>query len=147
MPDIFRSDINNQIGASLRSSRVGTQQYSWNRQILEISTIPAEEGLSIGRGIVVSIRDITASVEANAQLNQAKRLEAIGTLAGGMAHDFNNILQIIYGYIDLIKVTANREEEKYLQDMEEAADKGSSLIQQLLTFGRKKHHGEEPVFS
>jgi signal transduction histidine kinase len=57
------------------------------------------DGILIGAQAIV--RDIAERKRFEAQLQQAKKLEAIGTLAGGMAHDFNNILSAILGYTEI----------------------------------------------
>jgi PAS domain S-box-containing protein len=92
------------------------------------------------------IRDLTDRRQAEAelrerdeQLRQSQRMEAIGTLAGGVAHDFNNILTAILGYTGMLKRTAPEVEgvAKAADVMEKAAKRGAMLTQQLLGFARK----------
>lgn len=94
------------------------------------------------RGIM---RDITdrkkAEVEKEkleAQLMHAHKMEAVGTLAGGVAHDFNNILQAINGYTQLLLLNRSKDDPDYdkLIQLEKAGERASALIQQLLTFSR-----------
>ncbi len=77
---------------------------------------------------------------AQAQLILSQKMEAIGTLAGGVAHDFNNYLMIIIGSIDLIEVkgTLPADLEKHLSDIRNAAASSSALTRQLLAFGRRQ---------
>ncbi len=91
------------------------------------------------------IRDLTDRKQAESelrerdeQLRQAQRMEAIGTLAGGVAHDFNNILTAILGYTGLLKKMAKDDGVHKAADvMEKAAKRGAVLTQQLLGFARK----------
>jgi len=73
------------------------------------------------------------------RLHQARRLEAIGTLAGGLAHDFNNLLQIIKTQVALLPLELSRPEEiiKIAETLDEAADRGSERMHELLVFARK----------
>jgi PAS domain S-box-containing protein len=77
--------------------------------------------------------------ERDEQLRQVQRMEAIGTLAGGVAHDFNNILTAILGYTSLLKRTELDADglHKAAEVMEKAAQRGAVLTQQLLGFARK----------
>jgi two-component system cell cycle sensor histidine kinase/response regulator CckA len=74
------------------------------------------------------------------QLRQAQKLEAVGQLAGGVAHDFNNILTVISGYSDiLIKKTAEDDPNRSkIEEIKLAAQRASSLTSQLLAFSRKQ---------
>ena len=85
--------------------------------------------------------------ERDEQLRQAQRMEAIGTLAGGVAHDFNNILTAILGYASLLKRMAAAPEgvHKAADVMEKAAKRGAVLTQQLLGFARKGKNESAPV--
>jgi PAS domain S-box-containing protein len=75
------------------------------------------------------------------QLVQAQKMEAIGQLAGGVAHDFNNILTVITGFGTLIKMAVDKHEpakEEYIDQILSAAEKAVNLTQSLLAFGRKQ---------
>ncbi|MDQ9170400.1 CHASE domain-containing protein [Oxalobacteraceae bacterium R-40] len=78
--------------------------------------------------------------EARDSLRHAQKLEAVGKLTGGVAHDFNNVLQIISGNIQLLQflLSGNKEVEKRLQNMLGAVDRGSKLSSQLLAFARRQ---------
>ncbi len=79
------------------------------------------------------------------QLQHAQKMEAIGTLAGGVAHDFNNLLQGIQGYCEILLLTQDGEHVKELQEMLRATKRGGELTRQLLTFSRKMESNLCPV--
>lgn len=73
------------------------------------------------------------------QLQQARKLEAVGQLAGGIAHDYNNLLAVIMLSVELISYTKEPERvQSLLQDIKAAAERGASLAQQMLAFSRKQ---------
>ncbi|MDQ7249127.1 response regulator [Dongia sedimenti] len=78
--------------------------------------------------------------EAEAQLRQAQKMEAVGKLTGGVAHDFNNVLQVIGGNLQLLvrDVAGNLRAEQRLQTAIAAISRGSKLAAQLLAFGRRQ---------
>lgn len=84
--------------------------------------------------------DITERKQLEAQLLQAQKMEAIGTLAGGVAHDFNNILTAIIGYANLLQMKheGNQEISYYLDPILSAAEKAAQLTRSLLTLSRKQ---------
>lgn len=97
-------------------------------------------------GVTCFIRDITdrkraeeALAESERRLHQSQKMEAIGQLAGGVAHDFNNILGGITGYADLFKLKYRDDPETrgYAEKITQSAQKASNLTRQLLTFARK----------
>jgi PAS domain S-box-containing protein len=98
-------------------------------------------------GIVVILRDVTRTKRMEEQLRQAQKMEAVGTLAGGVAHDFNNILQAISGYVQLMmdRAPAAGEDRHYLVEIEGAAQRASALVRRLLTFSRKVETELRPV--
>jgi PAS domain S-box-containing protein len=93
------------------------------------------------------IRDLTERRAAEAalrfseaQLRQAQKMEAVGRLAGGVAHDFNNVLTAIFGYADLL-LDGLPVEDRRREDVEEikrAANRAAALTRQLLAFSRKQ---------
>ncbi len=71
-------------------------------------------------------------------LLRAARLEAVGRLAGGVAHDFNNLVMIIKGYSDLLLDSATPEARPHIEEIKRAGDRASGLTRQLLAFSRKQ---------
>jgi PAS domain S-box-containing protein len=88
-------------------------------------------------GIIV---DITERKLLENQLQQSRRMEAVGRLAGGIAHDFNNLLTIINGYAEMAvhRMGASTEIKTDLQQIGNASERASVLVRQLLAFGRKQ---------
>jgi nitrogen-specific signal transduction histidine kinase/ActR/RegA family two-component response regulator len=101
-----------------------------------------------------AIRDVTQSKrmakekeQLQEQLLQSQKMEAVGTLAGGVAHDFNNILQVTLGYSELILADDDLP-ERYRADLRkvhESAKRGADLVQRLLTFSRKTEIKPQPL--
>jgi len=87
------------------------------------------------------LRDITEKKRLRSQLLHAQKMESIGTLAGGMAHDFNNILSAILGFTDIIlhDESPTPSIADKLRVVESSARKGSVLISKLLSFSRRGH--------
>jgi len=92
-------------------------------------------------GGTVSIRlDITARKQAEEQLREAQKLQAIGQLTGGVAHDFNNLLAVVIGNLELIgDATADRRDlAPMIAAAMRAADRGAAQTQRLLAFARRQ---------
>jgi two-component system cell cycle sensor histidine kinase/response regulator CckA len=85
-------------------------------------------------------QDITEQSNLENQLRQAQKMEAVGQLAAGLAHDFNNILTVIQGYSTLLLSSKPSEstDRKPLQMITGAAERARKLVRQLLTFSRKQ---------
>jgi PAS domain S-box-containing protein len=91
---------------------------------------------TITQGIVVS-RDVTEERKLAAQFLRAQRMESIGTLAGGIAHDLNNVLTPIMMAIEVLKgKMSDKHGLKLLNTIETSATRGSSIVRQVLAFGR-----------
>src|SRR6266568_2112843 len=91
-------------------------------------------------GVFGIARDVTERMSLEQQLRQAQKMEAVGRLAGGVAHDFNNILTAITGYADLLledlgAADARRED---VAEIRKAADRAAGLTRQLLAFSRQQ---------
>jgi signal transduction histidine kinase/ActR/RegA family two-component response regulator len=84
--------------------------------------------------------------DATERLAQARKVEAMGRLTGGVAHDFNNLLTAVIGSLDLLKKRVTDERQaKFVAVAREAADRGARLTAQLLAFGRRQRLTPEPV--
>ncbi len=108
---------------------------------------PAECSAAIGAGrdghpgsVMTIVRDVTEKSTLEKQLFQAMKMEAIGRLAGGLAHDINNYLGAITGFSDLVKITHGNDPvlARRMDSIAETAVRASSLIRQLLAFSRKQ---------
>lgn len=105
---------------------------------LQISAAP----LHMGRQtlFVLLCRDVSRSLLREESLRLVHKMEAIGRLASGVAHDFNNMLTVILGYSTLMLSDADtgREQQQYLQAIEQAARRAADLTRQLLAFGQQQ---------
>jgi two-component system cell cycle sensor histidine kinase/response regulator CckA len=89
---------------------------------------------------LVQVQDITERVELERQLRQAQKMDAIGQLAAGVAHDFNNILTVIQGHAGLLNQILGPEgrHHKSVDAIARASNRAAALIRQLLLFSRKQ---------
>jgi len=89
---------------------------------------------------VASLVDLTERKQLEVQLVQAQKMESVGRLAGGVAHDFNNMLGVIIGNAEMAMKTVNRGEPLYqsLHDILNAGMRSADLTRQLLAFARKQ---------
>ncbi len=97
--------------------------------------------------IIHIVRDITERKRLEQQLIQVQKFESIGTLASGISHDFNNILNTISGFAEQLKVSCTNEEKvlKYAGIIESSAQRGIELTKQLTAFVRQTKKEKGPV--
>jgi signal transduction histidine kinase len=99
--------------------------------------LPDEEAGS--RRILLTQIDLTESRRVEGALRQAMRLEAIGQLTGGVAHEFNNLLTAVLGSLDLLsRRVVDERERRWVQTATSAAQRGATLTGQLLAYARKQ---------
>jgi two-component system cell cycle sensor histidine kinase/response regulator CckA len=98
-------------------------------------------------GIMASFIDVTEKNRLEAQFRQAQKIEALGELAGGIIHDFNNLLQVISGYTQLELMNSSEESNRYsnLMQIKIAADRGKGLTEQLRHFTRQDRARRQPL--
>jgi two-component system cell cycle sensor histidine kinase/response regulator CckA len=82
--------------------------------------------------------DVTEHLSLEAQLRQSQKMEAIGQLAAGVAHDFNNILTIMQGLVRRLGLSASNEQSVMLDQIFETTERAASLTRQLLAFSRRQ---------
>ena len=109
------------------------------------TTFPVEVRVGLfdfgGRQYVLALaRDISERRNLEEQLRQSQKMEAIGSLVGGVAHDFNNLLMVIRGYSELLSNNIDPRDSRHSQvtEIQRTADRGALLTKQLLAFGRRQ---------
>ncbi len=111
---------------------------------VEVSVMHVAE---LGQRLFAFVRDITerkraeaARAEIEGQLRESQKMEALGTLAGGVAHDFNNIVAAIIGNVELARqdVGAAHPALESLEQIRKASRRAKALVQQILAFGRRQ---------
>src|SRR2546425_1520548 len=113
-----------------------TKQTRWFQTIKIPLRMPGEETPTL-LGVAT---EITERKQLEEQLLQSQKMEAVGQLAGGVAHDFNNILTAIVGYTDLLaaEFTGDSRQLEDLEEIRKAARRATALTRQLLSFSRKQ---------
>ncbi len=124
-----------------------TYEVDYRGRTYENLAVPVrdERGL-VTQGLVIC-RNVTQKHEMEARLRQALKMEAIGTLAGGVAHDFNNILAIIMGYgeLALSEAKKGRLNLPALREILESGERASDLVRRIMTFSRRTDYQIGPL--
>ncbi len=106
--------------------------------VVEIQAVPFDHE---GRPAVLAVaRDITMRKDIEEQLRQSQKMEAIGQLTGGLAHDFNNLMMVVIGNLDRLDsaLAGNQQAREMAHSALSAALRGSELTRKLLAFARKQ---------
>lgn len=115
-------------------TRAGEEKWVWEQG--RAVEVPGSKETML-EGLII---DVSREHDLERQVSRAQRLESVGQLAGGVAHDFNNILTAISGYADLLSMKI-RDDDRLLQDVmgiQKAAQRASNLTRQLLAFSRQQ---------
>ena len=138
------------LGDATAELRMGSGDGSWRHVEMVARDLLSHQAV---RGVVLNGRDVTERLAEAAQraaldeqLHQSQRLDSLGALAGGIAHDFKNLLSVILWTTDM--VTEGPAAKAFAGDLDEirsAASRGVELAQQLLTFSRRDEALPEPI--
>jgi PAS domain S-box-containing protein len=145
-----RSAVRDNTNARLRGeSDAIAFQFRMTRKDGQVIMVKALGSVSSHHGrpaIIGTLLDISKEQALEQQLRQAQKMEAIGQLAGGVAHDFNNVLTALIGYGNLLKMKMKEDDplRLYVDQMLTSSEKAASLTQSLLAFSRKQLIKLEP---
>jgi PAS domain S-box-containing protein len=127
-------------GEPVSNIEIEYQSFYRKNITLKIHAAPRRDAEGKIIGAIVMCEDITDFKKLEAQFLQAQKMEAVGRLAGGVAHDFNNLLTVIFGHAELGMMSLDDASpvRKHLREIISIADRTTELIDQLLSFSRKK---------
>ena len=108
------------------------------RSALTLSRNPLERRTVERIFYLCTVRDISDRKKAESELRQAQKMEAVGQLTGGAAHEFNNLLMVVAGNLDLMRRADNGEVATFIERAQRAVSRGASLTRHLLAFSRKQ---------
>ena len=129
------------------TGRICNQRSDGQTYITDTTLFPICDDKGKAINLVCIKREVTHEVQLERQLQQAQKMEAIGTLSSGIAHDFNNILGGIYGFSELAlrKVPANHRLSEYLRHILEGCERAKDLVRHILTFSRSNDEENKPL--
>ena len=104
--------------------------------LVSLTSVPTEEGRAAYR--VAHIQDISDVRRTEERLHRAQRMEAVGRLAGGVAHEVNNMMTIILGFADFLQQSVGEAERADVEEVRKAAIRAAGITQQLLAYGRQQ---------
>jgi PAS domain S-box-containing protein len=143
-PDVFEKVVKEEFDKALAGETVHYQAWfeypALGRRFVSVTHSPYREPDSSISGVVTSTRDLTELELMAEQVRQAQKLEAVGQLAAGVAHHFNNMLTPIIGFtsLSLLKLPPNDPIAKNLQQVETTAQQLAIMVSQLLSFARRQ---------
>jgi two-component system cell cycle sensor histidine kinase/response regulator CckA len=107
---------------------------------VSVSTAPLVDESGVVTGLVGVIEDISERKRLESQVRQSQKMEVLGRLAGGVAHDFNNMLMVLGGCTELLDRSLSRESPArlYLDQIQRTTEKAAAITKQLLAFSRKQ---------
>jgi PAS domain S-box-containing protein len=116
------------------------QDASGAHQYVELKSHPIVDASGTINSVVETLNDVTEKRKLQAQFAQSQKMESVARLAGGVAHDFNNMLGVIIGHTELALAQVNPSQPLFtgLQEIQKAAERSARLTRQLLAFARKQ---------
>ena len=125
-----------------------TRQRDGDRPVeLEVTVSPAQDAAGALLGGLITERDVTQETLLQQEIRRAQKMEALGTLAGGITHDFNNILGaiIINTEMAMLELDKDSPARESLPMVLKAANRGRDLVKQIVTFSRQRERERRPV--
>lgn len=115
--------------------------------VLELHGIAVFDANGNQKGYYLGLMDITRTKRLELQLVQSQRLEALGVLASGVAHDFNNILGAILGFseLTLYELPKDNRQRSYIEQIQKAGLRGKNLVEQIFAYSRRVSMDQKPV--
>jgi two-component system cell cycle sensor histidine kinase/response regulator CckA len=149
--DVFRDKIQSRLDQALLGQMVHYQApfvlAGSGRRIIEVSYFPMFDEKGNVEGVVLNGRDITETQKLEEQLLQAQKIESIGTLAGGVAHEINNPINGIMNYAELIldRMAKDSPAREYAQEILHETQRIAKIVKNLLTFARHEKQSHSPA--
>ena len=152
--DFVHPDYLEQVADWVQMIKAGTQQTPLVEQkrvrldgsVIDVEVMGSPFNYKGHDAVMVVSQDITERKNLEAQLLQAQKMEAVGTLAGGVAHDFNNILTVIMGLANIIQMSIDPHDHlrQFVDQIVASSEKAADLTQSLLAFSRKQQIEVKP---
>ena len=119
--------------------------FELNKNQVMLNIIPIKNDKH--KPILVILKNITSQIQIEAQLRHAQRMEAIGTLAAGVAHEINNPISGIIGYAEILRDSNQKQtqENDILDRIIKEADRIAGIVNNLLSFARNRHEEKSPA--
>lgn len=156
-----RDETQNEAGMREYAREISVDEQTFVEAFFEVPAMPRDQFEKIAQALFTLAQQLSSTAYQNiqqarfitqlkqaeeekeklqAQFLQAQKMESVGRLAGGVAHDFNNMLQAILGYTGMALVEASQASplQSYLLEIEKAAKRSAELVRQLLSFARKQ---------
>jgi len=151
-PPLMESGIADDLRRCLQTGDVvvGEHPYTskWGKETrLRLHLTPRRDPSGQITGAQAMIEDVTERARAESRLQQAQKMEAVGQVAGGLAHEFNNLLTVINGYADLAiqGCVPESDQETNLREIRRAGRHAAELTAQLLIFSRRRSQSLRPI--
>ena len=145
--DLLPREARGDLAARMRQAAIGPISYEGyhrradrDRVPVLVTLTPLAEPHGRARSIIMQVQDLTQLRRTEERLERAQRLEAVGRLAGGVAHEVNNMMTVVLGFADLMLAshTLPDEHRADTEEIRRAADRVGSITQQLLAFSRRQ---------
>ncbi len=129
-------------GREVNAKRKNGEVFPFHLTVVELPQTSDGQRRFVGSG-----QDLTDRKLQQEMLQRSQKMDALGKLTGGIAHDYNNMLGVILGYCELLEPTLseNPEQKNFLQQVQHAAERGAMLTQKLLSYSRQKPSQSEPI--